>query len=292
MIQSMTGFGEKRFRSKTLSAKIIIKSLNHRYLDWNYYGAPIGGIESRLREICQKGIYRGRVEVNLELNFFNQSRWDILVNMELLDKILTSLEKASSKRSRSLSLSIDNLFRIPQVVDIKRKDFSQEEITFLKKSFKKTLEEVIRQRTKEGREIERAIRRYINNISRAVKRIEKLARKQPFLIRDKLMQRLKELSSEVPILEDKLVEEAAYYAQKYDITEEIERLKIHLHHIQELLLQQGMEPLGRKLDFIAQELFREVNTINSKSQDVGIIKESLSIKGEVENIRQQVQNIE
>ena len=89
-----------------------------------------------------------------------------------------------------------------------------------------------------------------------------------------------------------MIEVAAYYAQKYDLAEEIARLKSHLKYIQELLSLQREEPVGRKLDFIAQELYRETNTISSKSQDIGIVLASLTVKGEVECIRQQVQNIE
>jgi len=288
----MTGFGEKRFRLRTVSVKISIRSLNHRFLDWNYSGTQIGGVENKLREICQKNIRRGRIEANCEVHIFSHSRWDVRVNMELLEKIIASLERASSKVGRSLDFSAENLFRIPQLVEIKRKDFSQEEIAFLERSFEKTLNEVTRQRKKEGKEIEKVIRLYIQNISQSVRRIERLARKQPLLIMNKLKQRLKELTAEAALLDEKLVEESAYYAQKYDINEEIERLKSHLKYIQELLLPGNKESLGRKLDFIAQELFRETNTIASKSQDFKITRESLSIKGDVENIRQQVQNIE
>jgi uncharacterized protein (TIGR00255 family) len=95
-----------------------------------------------------------------------------------------------------------------------------------------------------------------------------------------------------PPSEERLVEEAAYYAQKYDLAEEIARLKSHLNYIQQLLSSQRGEPVGRKLDFIAQEIYRETNTIGSKSQDTEITQETLAIKGELESIRQQVQNIE
>lgn len=292
MIQSMTGFGEKRFDSKALSVKISIKSLNHRFLDWNYYGHQIGELENKLRAICQLKITRGRIEVHLELNFLNQPSWDIYINEGLLQKILLSLEKVSSKIDKTLNFSIENLFRFPQVIEIKRKDFSKEEMVFLEKSFEETLDKVLKHKRREGREIGKVIQKYIQNINLSVKKIEKLARKQPLLIKNKMRQRLRVLTKDSPVLEDKLIEEAAFYAQKYDITEEIERLKNHLGYIREILMPQRKEPVGRKLDFIAQELYREINTISSKSQDIEIIKEALTIKGEVENIRQQIQNIE
>jgi len=288
----MTGFGEKSFNSKTLSVKIRIKSLNHRFFDWNYKGPQIGEVENKIRTICQQKVHRGKIEVNLELNFLNQSSWDIRLNEGLLEKIFLSLEKASSRMGKTLNFSVENLFKFPQVVEIKRKDFDEKEVAFLERSFKRTVDEVIKQRKREGVEMGKVIREYVQNIRQAVKKIEKLAKKQPLLVRDKLRQRLKELTEDGPLLEERLIEAAAYYAQKYDLAEEITRLKSHLNYVQELFLFQKQEPVGRKLDFIVQELYRETNAISSKSQDIEIIEESLKIKGEVESIRQQAQNIE
>jgi uncharacterized protein (TIGR00255 family) len=292
LIQSMTGFSEKRFNSKILSAKVSIRSLNHRYLDWNYSGSWIGEVENRLRSICREKIRRGRIDVFIELKFLNQGSWDIQINQNLLEKIFMTLEKSSSRLGKTLNFSVENLFRVPQVIEIKRKDFRGEEIAFLERSFERTLDEVIKQRSREGREIGKALRECVLNIKQSIRRIEKLAQNQPLLIKDKLRQRLEELMKEAPRLEDRLTEEAAYYAQKYDITEEITRLKSHLNHVQQLLSPQRGEPLGRKLDFIAQEIYRETNTISSKSPNMEIIQETLTIKGDLESIRQQIQNIE
>jgi uncharacterized protein (TIGR00255 family) len=291
-MQGMTGFSEKRFNSRALSAKVSIRSLNHRYLDWNYNGSRIGEVENRLRSICREKIHRGRIDVYLELKFLDQSSWNIDINENLLEKLFVSLEKSLLKVGGVLNFSVENLFKIPQVIEIKRKDFSEEEIVFLERSFEKTLEEVLQQRKREGREVGKIIRDNVLKINQSVKRIEKLAQKQPLLIKNKMRQRLKELTKNTPPLEDKLAEEAAYYAQKYDIAEEISRLKSHLNYTQQLLSSQRREPKGRKLDFIAQEIYRETNTIGSKSQDTGITQETLTIKGELESIRQQIQNIE
>jgi uncharacterized protein (TIGR00255 family) len=288
----MTGFSEKRFNSKTLSVKVSVRSLNHRYLDWNYSGPWIGEVENRLRSICRERIHRGRVDVFLELKFLNQSSWNIDINENLLEKLFFSLERSSSKLGRTLNFSVENLFRIPQAIEIKRKDFSGEDIAFLERSFEKTLDEVLQQRRREGRETGKVIREGVLNIKQHVRRIEKLSQKQPSLIKEKLRQRLKEVMKDSPPSEERLVEEAAYYAQKYDLAEEIARLKSHLNYIQQLLSPQGGEPVGKKLDFIAQEIYRETNTIGSKSQDTEITQETLAIKGELESIRQQVQNIE
>ncbi len=292
MIQSMTGFAEKRFSSKNLTVAITIRSLNHRFLDWNYRGDQIGEVENSLRAIAQKKLHRGRIEVFLELSYLDSSNWSLTINEELLRRILLSTEKISSRMKKSLSFSVKDMFGLPHVVEMRRKAFSQEQTAFLEKCFEKTLDEVLKLRQREGREIAREIQIYLKNIRQMVNRIDKLHKKQPVLIKEKMARRLKELDHEGALTEEKLAGEAAFFAQRYDLTEEIVRLKSHLDFAGELFSPKNKGPFGKKLDFIAQELYREANTINSKSQEIAIVKESLAIKGEVENIRQQVQNIE
>ncbi len=288
----MTGFSEKRLDSKTLSVKFSVRSLNHRFLDWNYRGAQIGEGENRLRALLQKKFCRGRFEVFLELSYLDPSAWELHINEDLLQKILSSVEKFSSRMDKSVSFSIDRVFNLPQVMELKKRSLSADEMAFLESSFEKTLDEVLRMRKREGVEMAREIRNSLQKISQKVIQVEKRAQKQPLLIREKLKRRMTELSRESPLSEEKIAEEAAYLAQRYDLTEEIARLKSHLAYTRQLLSQKSDEPVGKKLDFVAQELFREANTINSKSQDIQITKAVLTIKGEVESIRQQIQNIE
>ncbi len=292
MIQSMTGFSEKRLDSKTLSVKFSVRSLNHRFLDWNYRGAQIGEGESRLRSLLQKKFCRGRFEVYLELSYLDPSAWELRINEDLLQKILSSVEKFSSRMDKSVSFSVDRVFNLPQVMELKKRSLSADEIAFLEKSFEKILEEVLRMRKREGREMALEIQSSLQRIGQKVNQVEKRAKKQPLLIREKLKRRMMELSHESPLSKEKIAEEVAYLAQKYDLTEEITRLKSHLDYTQQLLSQKSNEPVGKKLDFVAQELFREANTINAKSQDIEITKAVLTIKGEVESIRQQIQNVE
>lgn len=288
----MTGFAEKSFDSSTLSTKISIRALNHRYFDWFYRGTPIGSVENKLRAACQKRLHRGRVEVSLELISLDSSKWDFWINQELLRKMLSSLEKFFSEVKRDLTISVDDIFSIPHVVEMKRKEFTEEEVSFLERAFEKTLEELIKARKKEGGEIKRKVRSHIQNIRKIMRNVEKLARKHPLTIREKLDQRLAELAHESSLSEEKTAEEAAFIAQKYDLTEEVTRLKSHLKYMEELLSSRTEEPVGKKLDFVAQELYREANTVNSKSQDIQLIREILAVKSEVESIRQQAQNLE
>lgn len=291
-MRSMTGYGEKSFEAPGLRAKVSIKSLNHRFFDWNYKGAPLGEIENKWRVMTQKKLKRGRLEVALDLTILDPSSWEIFIDEGLLEKILSTLEKASARAGKAVNFSVDNIFRIPQVIELKRGDLSVEAISFLEKSFEETLANVLRERCREGKETAQQVRRHLRRIRQSLKRIEKLAKKQPLLIREKLKQRLKEVNGEFRGQEGKMEEEVAYLAQRADIAEEILRLRSHIDSFEKLTQEDKEEPVGKMLDFISQEIYREANTINSKSQDIEIISESLTIKGEVESIRQHVQNIE
>jgi uncharacterized protein (TIGR00255 family) len=288
----MTGYAGRNFAFAGLGAKITIKSLNHRFFDWSYKGAPLGELEGRLRTLAQKRLQRGRVEASVDLLAVDPEGWQITVNDGLLEKILTTLEKASRRMGKPVTLSVDNIFRIPQVVELRRKDLNAAESAFLERSFDRTLEDVLRQRRREGRETARRINRHLSLIHQGLRRIEKKAKSQPSLFRHKLKERLKETDGGIPVPGGKLEEEAALLAQRADIAEEILRLQSHLAAFTELAGRERSEPVGKMLDFLSQEISREVNTINSKSQDIGIVRASLLIKGEVESIRQHVQNIE
>lgn len=291
MIQSMTGYAERSFESNRLRVRVSLKSLNHRFFDWSYKGLPLGRLESRLRGLCQERIQRGKVEVLLELDFSDARFWDLTVNEPLLRKILSALTKAAG-RNRDVHFSVDNILRIPQVVELRRKDLSKEDAAFLRRAFRRTLDDLVRERGREGRAILTQLRTHVHRIDIALVRLAKLLKGQASLFQSRLKIRLKDIDEAAPLSEGRLVEEAAFQAQRYDITEEISRLRGHMDSVRSLLDPTRKEPAGKMLDFLAQELYREANTINSKSQDMAISRESLIVKAEVECIRQQVQNLE
>jgi uncharacterized protein (TIGR00255 family) len=288
----MTGYGEKNVEARGLRAKISIKSLNHRFFDWNYKGTPLGELESKLRSAAQKKLQRGRVEASMEVAFLDPSAWEVSINEGLLDKILVVLEEASRRLGREPFISVDNIFRIPQLVELKRKSLSAAETAFLEQCFDETLEMVMKERRREGRETAGQIRKHLRLIRRSLKRIGGLAKVQSSLFRQRMEHRLKELNNEGSLSRERLEEEVASLVQRADIAEEILRLRAHIASFEKMAREEREEPVGKLMDFLSQEIYREANTINSKSQDIDIIKESLAIKGEVESIRQHVQNLE
>ena len=292
MIHGMTGFSEKSFASGSLRLKISIKTLNHRFFDWSYKGTPVGDAENRLRALCQRLIHRGRVEVALEMVSLSPESWTFRINEGLLEKILASFDRVSRKTGRRLEITLDSIFRVPQLIELNRKGLTEAETRFLERSFLRTLDGVVRLRRREGRETVRRIRVHLGLIRQAIARIEAQYRKQPARLQAKLKQRLRELGGPAAASEGRLAEEASFLTQRYDLGEEIARLKTHLETLRTFVAGRAAEPVGKKLDFLAQEIFREANTLNSKSQDIRITKESLGIKNELETIRQHIQNIE
>lgn len=291
MIRSMTGFAEKNFSSSSLRVKIFIKTLNHRFFDWIYKGASIGQLENQLRAACQKKILRGRVEVLLELDYLSPQSWIFSVNRPLLKRIVVEMRTLSKDVGLPFSLSLEQLMRIPQLININQKELTREERNYILACFDRTLEEIVRQREREGRELTHQINRHLGRIKKSLAEIEHTFRNQPGELKEKLKKKLKDLNHN-NLSEERLSEEVAYLMQKFDLAEEISRLKSHLAGFYELLKPGANEPVGKQLDFLAQELSREANTLSSKAQDLGIIKNSLQIKNEIESIRQQVQNLE
>lgn len=292
MIQSMTGFAERSFSAKTLRAKISLKSLNHRFFDWSYKGAPLGELETRLRDVCQAQIHRGRIEATIDLTFPDPASWDVVINEGLLHKIMAAFDRVATRSGRDLTFGLDNLFRIPQLVEIRRKDFTAAEADWLCAGFAKTLDELLKSRRAEGRKITLALQAHLRTVRISVGRVEALIKKQPRALRKKLKARLAEANGAGANSKERMAEEVAYLSQRYDVAEEIARLKHHLDAARDLLAARAGEPAGKMLDFLAQEFTREANTLNSKSQEIGVTREGLLIKGEVESIRQQVQNVE
>ena len=288
----MTGYAEKTFVHKTFSAKISIRTLNHRFLDWNYRGIPIGTLEDRLRILCQRKLHRGRIEVLLDAHFFGPEKWEFRINEDLIKRIIAHLDKASFLVRQQITFSLENLLNVPHVVEIWRKDFTQEELQLVERYFERTLSQLIRERAREGKDIKNQLRLHAQNMETLVNLVEKSSAQQPLLIRKKLKERLEDLDRENTLSKGRLEEEVSFLAQRYDLTEEVARLKSHVKYFKKLIESKDLEPVGKKLDFLAQELYREANTLNSKAQDVHVIEKSLALKSEVESVRQQLQNIE
>ncbi|MGQ9671759.1 MAG: YicC/YloC family endoribonuclease [Candidatus Aminicenantales bacterium] len=291
-MRSMTGFAERSFVGTGLQVRISVKSLNHRFFEWLYRGFPLGQLENKFRQLTQEKFHRGRIEVSVEVIFLEPSGWQVIINEGLLEKILWALTKVSHRFGKSPLFSLEGLFSVPHLVEIKRGKLSGHQVAFLEQSFEQTLEAVVKQRRWEGRRTAARLRKHLNSINRSLDRVERLSQRQPERVRSKVRDRLKEMDSKVSVTAERLEEEVAFLVHRADIAEEVLRLCAHVEAIKNLLKQEQEESVGKRLDFLAQEILREANAINSKSPDLDIIREVLTIKNEAESLRQHVQNVE
>ena len=291
MIQGMTGFAEKRFASESAPPEGLHQEPEPSVLRLVLPGDAARGrrepAPGRLREAASEGPGRGQRRHDLP----RPEELGVSVNEALLEKALASLERVSARLGKRFDVSLEQVLRIPQIVDISRKEISAAEAAFLEASFGRTLDEVVRQREKEGAQTVRQLGVHIRNIGKATAQIEGLFRKQPAAIRRKLRQRARDLNHGARVSKERLAEEASALITRYDLAEEILRLKSHVGSLRELLALDADGPVGKKLDFLAQEIGREANTASSKSQEIGIIRAGLAIKNELESIRQHAQNV-
>jgi len=184
MILGMTGFAERNFASPTLRLKIGVKTLNHRYFDWSYKGAPLGEAESRIRALCQKRVRRGRIEVFVDLVSLSPESWNFTLNEGLLEKIMVSLDRVSRRTGRRFEISLDSLFRVPQLVEVDRKALGPKEAAFLEKCFARTLDDVLVLRRREGQETARLLRVHLAAVRRFVRKAEAMFKRLADRYRD------------------------------------------------------------------------------------------------------------
>jgi len=288
----MTGYGRGSIQENGRSFTVEIKSVNNRYLDV-YIRLPrqISSLEDRIRKYVSTRISRGKVDIYISQDKFSED--DIEINLDenvaraYYNSLCTLKDKFQLKDDITLSMLVD----IPDVLKIEKKEEDKEEIwNAIIKAIDESLNMFVDMRSSEGLKLSKDISERCDFIQEKVLEIEN---KCPVVVdeyREKIRQRVSEYLKEIEIDESKLLNEVAFFSDKVNITEEIVRLKSHLVQMKKTLSLE--EPVGRKLDFLIQEMNRETNTIGSKSSDLFITNLVVDIKSELEKIREQVQNIE
>jgi len=293
MIRSMTGYGEAEKEVAGFSLRVELRSLNHRFLDISLkLPQELSSYEELIRGEVKKRISRGRIDIFVSLKPISGKVLTLEVNEEAVREVADSLKKLKKEAKLSGKVDINTILRLPGLIELKPKKL--EDSDELKKAVEETLSSALslleEARTREGEALSQAIATSITKIEEEVRGIEEEAPKIQEELYQKLKERLSALAPEVSLDEKRLFEEAVYYTDRFDITEELTRLKAHLAEMRRLL--SATEPVGRKLDFLIQELNRETNTLGSKVKKLEFTKGVLSIKSEIEKIREQAQNIE
>lgn len=292
MIKSMTGFGRAMFDDEKRSFLVEMRAVNHRYLDMNIrMPKSLMPLEDRVRKLISRYISRGKIDVFI--TYRNYAREDTAVrsNHNLAKGYMDILRSLGEEFSLKDDISVSLLARFPDVVFTEEKEENIDEIwNLLEKAVEGASIKLLEMKTVEGESLKTDMLSKAAEIARMVEIVREKDRKVIPLYKERLEKRIGELLDTVPVDESRLALEIALYTDKSSIDEEITRLLSHMEQLEKFLDEK--EPVGRKLDFLAQEMNREANTMASKSVDIEITNIVLLIKNEIEKIREQMQNIE
>jgi uncharacterized protein (TIGR00255 family) len=297
---SMTGYAQARGEQNGWGLRVSVKSVNHRFLDVRFR-LPEGFdvYEQRLRQIVREKLHRGHIDINV--NVQPGTAAPVQVNRDLLQAYLNAAEELQKKMGASADLDVVSLLRLPGVIgglapSLPETDEEQDALgQALDACLREALTKLDEMRNAEGRHLAQELRSRLARIGEQTEQVRKLAVALTPAFARRLQSRLKELLEGTGIEPARLAQEAALLAERSDISEELDRLRSHVQQFEKLL--DGAGELGKKLDFLLQEMHREANTMLSKtpgveSEALAITGLSLEIRAEIEKLREQVQNIE
>lgn len=297
MVRSMTGYSKIRHEEADFSLTVAVKSVNHRFLDMQFrVPSALTPIEPLLRRTVKEHVSRGHVEVNINLE--RARAGDLKLNHELLSAYIDAYRQLRSELESAAEPDVVQLLRIPGVVTTDG-ELSEKELTSIRKVLEPTLASALEtlntMRDREGAALEKDLRDRLEHLESLRKGVAKLARRIPQYTQQRLENRLRELLGAVHVDTARLTQEVAYLASRSDISEELTRFQSHLVQARQLLAES--REVGKKLDFLLQELNREANTLLSKTSDVPEVgaevgRQAIEMKSEIEKLREQVQNIE
>lgn len=292
MISSMTGFGRGEVTANGYQIICEMRGVNHRFFDFNLrISRRYNSLEDRVREKVKQRIVRGRIEISFNIEKTGDTARNIKVDNDLAMIYYKSLKDLAEILQISPDLNVIDVFRLPEVFSLEEKDADLEDLWIgMDAALDAALENLIAMREKEGRSLAADILERNAVIMATVARIEE---RTPQVVKDyaeRMRKRINDIQSDVSLDENRLMQEVAIFADRVSIAEETVRLKSHCDQMEQLLA--SPDPVGRKGDFVIQEMFREVNTIASKANDLDISKMAVDLKAELEKMREQIQNIE
>ena len=292
MIKSMTGFGRCEIMEGSRKYTVEMKSVNHRYLDVNIkMPKKLYMFESAIRSELKKYASRGKVDIFITMEDFSESNAMVKYNKELAGEYMQKLTEMAEDFGLDNDIRVSTLSRYPEVLTMEEVAADEEELwKELKQAFSGAAEQFVASRVVEGEHLRDDL---IEKLDGMLERVAFIEERSPQIVkeyRDKLEAKVQELLGDVKVDEARLLTEVTIFADKSCVDEEIVRLKSHIATTKSTLLKGG--DIGRKLDFIAQEMNREANTTLSKSNDLEISNCAIELKTEIEKVREQSQNIE
>ena len=291
-MKSMTGFGSSSLELEDCSIDIEIKSVNNRYLDFNFsMPSFLNFMLEDMKSLIKNKLKRGRVEVYIKIKKYQLSVDSVDINYELAQKIKEKLDSLNQKLDMRSDISVRDLVKYDDVMTFTYKDLDNE---FLHDNILKVLDEAVNKiysmRSIEGDNLREDLSTNLSKIEDQISKISSLTENSVKEYRENLFNKISELLDEEKIDKDRMYLEVALMADKADINEELKRFDSHI--VQFKSTMDMKDCIGRKLDFIIQEMNREINTISSKSNDESISVCVIEVKSLIEKLREQVQNIE
>jgi uncharacterized protein (TIGR00255 family) len=294
MIKSMTGFGKASERTPYGTITVEIKALNHKSLSITC--SPFNGfflLEEKIKNVLQEKLYRGKifVKVSRESGEGKKALHKITVNEIVAKEYINKIKRAQKNLSVKGELQIQDVIDFPGVIESDVSKKAGQLWPYIKKATCKALDSLVEYRKNEGARLARDFGTRLEKIHKKLKAVKKYEKQNVASYKDKIAKAMKKVSKQTEIDRSRLDEEAAQFARNCDIAEEITRLGNHLNTYKKTM-RTAKKDTGKKLDFIAQEMHRETNTIGAKAGDYRISRAVIEIKSEVEKLREQVKNIE
>lgn len=292
MIKSMTGFGRCEIQKESRKFTVELKSVNHRYLDVNIrMPKKLNFFETAIRTLLKSYANRGKVDVFITYEDSSQAQASVKYNPLIAAEYLKYLRQMEEEFGLENDIRVSTLSRYPEVFTMEEQVEDEEELwNGLKAALEGAFTQFVETRTKEGENLKKDIIEKLDLLSELVAHVETRAPQIMDEYRAKLEEKVHELLADSQIEESRIAAEVILFADKICTDEEVVRLKSHIQHMRATLEEK--EGIGRKLDFIAQEMNREANTILSKANDLEISNYAIRLKTEIEKIREQIQNIE
>ena len=297
MIKSMTGFASLTHEDERATIAVTVRAVNHRFLDLQLrIPQSIGDVEARVRALLQKWLARGRVELGISLQVRNAVAPTVELNQDFVSALAAAIEQARGQGLVAGLLTPGDLLRLPQAVTVRERSAESDPASdgrlasSIVAAVEQALAELDAMRVREGGHLQVDLEARRQLLAELIERLRFAADEGRIGLEARLRERIDELRLELPIDQAMIAQEIVRAAARSDISEEVTRFRAHLAHW--VVLVEGAEPCGRKLDFLLQEMNREINTIGSKADGLGVSELIINAKAELERMREQVQNVE
>ncbi|MEE0857858.1 MAG: YicC/YloC family endoribonuclease [Acutalibacteraceae bacterium] len=292
MITSMTGYGNSRQIIENTEISVEIRSVNHRYFELNCRTPKeMGFLEEKIRSVIKDKVFRGKIDIFVNIGSDENEQAVVTVNHSLVAGYINALKEVALKYGLSDDISVSSVARYNDIFKVTKPETDEEKLwQKVKIVLDDALDKFVAMRQAEGEKLYDDVNSRCKTILELVSKVEERSPQTVVEYRNKLTERMNEVLSTVTVDEQRVITEAAIFADKVAVAEETVRLRSHFEQFDKILNGEGS--VGRKIDFILQEMNREANTIGSKVQDAQLAHIVVDIKAELEKIREQVQNIE